>query len=402
MRVSVVVVSRHRPAHLRLCLTALRLQDHPEFEIIVVADPDGLAVLPDLKIKRAAFDVANISEARNIGIDLSAGEVIAFIDDDSIAEPGWLTALSRPFHNPDVIAATGWTRDRTGFGWQTRTQRITRSGRATDLVPSPDMLLLAPECGAPVSTIGTNCAFRAANLRNIGGFDPVFAWHLDESDLNMRMADACPTGLTAVVPQAQVTHARAGAALGGSAAPRLSLQGRSSAIFARRHGGQIPRSEAVAHQRGRLLRRMINGELDPFRVQPVLDTYSAGLAEGDTAPLFPPPPPRNSGHHGFTSVSSGPRLPPVILAGWRWQAGKLRAQAARSVREGAIVTVLLLTPTFTPHRLVLCKGGWFEQTGGLWGASDPDDPAVQFTRLQPRISKETGRIAVRRNPRDDA
>ena len=94
--VSVVVVSRHRPAALSLCLTALTLQDHPGFEIVLVADPGSVGVRPDLPIKRVRFDAANISAARNAGVMAAAGEVVAFIDDDAVAEPTWLSRLTAP------------------------------------------------------------------------------------------------------------------------------------------------------------------------------------------------------------------------------------------------------------------------------------------------------------------
>ena len=58
---SVIVVSRGRPDHLRLCLTALGQQYHPDFEIILVADPDGMRHCTDLKLKRVGFDVPNVS-----------------------------------------------------------------------------------------------------------------------------------------------------------------------------------------------------------------------------------------------------------------------------------------------------------------------------------------------------
>ena len=239
---SVIVVSHGRPTHLRLCLTALAQQYHPDFEIILVADPEGLQQCPDLPLKRVGFDVPNISRARNLGLAQAAGPVIAFIDDDSVAEPTWLARLTAPFADPNVIAATGWTRDRDGFRWQSRTQRITRQGLPRNLPTAPQPSLLAPEDGEPVGTLGTNCAFRATALRQIGGFDPIFAYHLDESDVNMRLATAFPQGLTAVIPAAQVIHSRAGSPRRDAAATPLDLhvQGRSAALFARRHGGAPP------------------------------------------------------------------------------------------------------------------------------------------------------------------
>ena len=98
--VSVVVVSRGRPEALTLCLTGLGQLIHPNFEIVVVADPEGLAATLAAgwgdRVKMVSCDVPNISIARNLGIEQAAGEVVAFIDDDAVPEPTWLAALTAP------------------------------------------------------------------------------------------------------------------------------------------------------------------------------------------------------------------------------------------------------------------------------------------------------------------
>ncbi|MFV0409422.1 MAG: glycosyltransferase family 2 protein [Paracoccus sp. (in: a-proteobacteria)] len=396
---SVIVVSRGRPAHLRLCLAALGMQDHPEFEIILVADAEGLAQCPDLPAKRVAYDVPNISEARNLGIAEAAGEVIAFIDDDAVAEPGWLSRLSAPFANPEVLAATGWTRDRNGFSWQQRSQRIHRNSWC-HTIPSigPEVQLLPPENGRPVSTLGTNCAFRTSALRQIGGFDSAFAFHLDESDVNLRMADVFPEALTAIVPGAEVIHAQAGSERRKqNRVPQdLTLEGRSTSLFTRRHGRPVPISEALRRKRRRLLRHMLDGQLDPFQLAPVLASLQKGLTEGARTPLPDPPPPREDNPSPFLPASARPG-PLLVLGGWHWQAAALRRRAARAMAEGHIVTLILFTPTFVSHRVQMTEAGWFEQTGGLWGASAPGDLPAKFWRLKARLTRETKMIHSRRN-----
>lgn len=107
-RASVIVVSRHRPAALRRCVISLQQQDHPDFEVIIVADPQGIAIVNEmgLTIKLVGFDEPNISAARNAGLRVATGDVIAFIDDDAVAEPTWLTRSSR----------TKWLLRRASFG----------------------------------------------------------------------------------------------------------------------------------------------------------------------------------------------------------------------------------------------------------------------------------------------
>ena len=98
LSVSVIVVSRGRPKALLRCLTGLGQVLYPAFEIIVVADPAGMTALqPDWagRIKAVGFDQPNISAARNLGVAQAAGDIVAFIDDDAVPEPGWLIHLTR-------------------------------------------------------------------------------------------------------------------------------------------------------------------------------------------------------------------------------------------------------------------------------------------------------------------
>src|SRR5207247_7639898 len=47
------------------------------------------------------------SGARNCGIALSQGTLIAFLDDDAVAEPDWLELLGRCCQDPQVLGAGG-------------------------------------------------------------------------------------------------------------------------------------------------------------------------------------------------------------------------------------------------------------------------------------------------------
>lgn len=395
--VSVVVVSRHRPAALSLCLTALTLQDHPGFEIVLVADPGSVGVRPDLPIKRVRFDAANISAARNAGVMAAAGEVVAFIDDDAVAEPTWLSRLTAPFADPAVPAATGATRGRDGLRWQVRAERMTGDGLAVPVQPWGDSVrLLAPEGGRPVGTLGTNCAFRRDALVELGGFDPAFAYHLDESDLNMRMAARWPDAPTAVVPMAEVAHGWAGDdRRSASGVPAdLTQIGRSTAIFCDRHGGDS--AKASERVRTRLLRLMVAGRLDPLRVAPLMATFHAGVTRAPRSVCWPkplsdaPPPPF------LTLPGTGPRAH-SLLTGWHWQRRRLRADAARLSGKGRLVTLVLFSPSILRHRTRFDPAGFWEQAGGLWGPSFPGDPAVRAWRFRVRAAREAQRLARTRS-----
>lgn len=87
---------------------SVRAQTVPALEIIVVVDHN-----PELleEISREFTDVIavpnigdrGVSGARNSGVKASKGEVVAFLDDDSIARNDWLATLLRHIVTPGVV-----------------------------------------------------------------------------------------------------------------------------------------------------------------------------------------------------------------------------------------------------------------------------------------------------------
>lgn len=366
---SIVIVSRGRPAHLARGLSALALQSHPMIEVIVVADPAGLDVRRDLPLKRVAFDRPNISAARNAGIGAAASDIVAFIDDDAVAEPDWAAHMAAVFADPDVIAASGVTRGPDGIAWQVRAERITPDGPRPFKIAGPDPVLVLPQDGTTLGTIGTNCAFRRAALLEVGGFDPAFAYHLDESDLNLRMAQRFPHMPSAVVPLAEIAHATApGTVRDAARLPGdLSPIGRSATLFARRHGGD-PEAE-TRRQRIRLLRLMVSGRLDPMRVNLLMRTLAQGAAAAAGLPLPLPEPLQATQPPAFLRLPTQPDRPRLALRGWQWQAQRLQAHAARASAAGALVSLSLMSPTILPQRRRFSDAGWWERTGGRWASN---------------------------------
>jgi hypothetical protein len=128
----------------------------------------------------------------------------------------------------------------------------------------------------------------------------------------------------------------------------------------------------------------------------VLATLTAGLQAGQVQALADPPPARADLPAAFRRMPRAP-VGSAVLGGWHWQAPQLRAQATRLRSQGRIPTILLLTPSFLPHRVTLTEQGWFEQTGGLWGPSEPGDSPFVGWRMPERISRETKLVNLRRN-----
>ena len=83
----------------------MRGQTLPAHELILVVDHN-----PDLHLKlkdayRDAIVVENVHErglsgGRNTGVAIATGDVVAFLDDDAVAEPGWLAAFAEHVRRP--------------------------------------------------------------------------------------------------------------------------------------------------------------------------------------------------------------------------------------------------------------------------------------------------------------
>lgn len=111
--VTVVVCTRDRPALLEQCLRALSLQTYPNFDVLVV-DNGSTPVAPDVcrrwKATRVPAPIPGLTRARNIGARAARGDLVAFIDDDGVAEPGWLEAMVGDFRDPSIAAVSGRVR----------------------------------------------------------------------------------------------------------------------------------------------------------------------------------------------------------------------------------------------------------------------------------------------------
>ena len=395
--VSVIVVSRHRPAELQRCVTGLRQQDHAALELIVVADPAALAQLSGADIKRVAFDEPNISAARNAGIARAAGDVVAFIDDDAVPEPTWAGRLASPFADARVMQAGGFVRARNGFSFQWQAMGVDAAGRDHPLAVPPGVSLHRGSSARAVKTQGTNCAFRREALLAAGGFDTAFRFYLDEADLNLRLA--ARGGLTAVVPGAEVHHGFAASVRRRADRAPLDLHeiGASTAVFLNRHAPEAKAREIVAlreAQRQRLLRLMVDGRLEPRDVPRLMATLDAGIADGngrESAQYQPV-----AGEQDFRALAGcGPR-PGRVIAGRIWQAPRLAEMAAEGVRDGAIVTAICLAPSPRRHWMQFDPAGYWWQIGGLFGPSDRSEPAFRGWRFGDRVAQETARHAARR------
>ncbi|WP_136441978.1 glycosyltransferase family 2 protein [Pacificoceanicola onchidii] len=398
--VSVIVVSRKRPQALTRCLLGLSQLDYPLFEVVVVACPDGIKAASETpqadQIKFVPFDEANISTARNAGIAQAAGEIVAFIDDDAVPEPLWLQHLIAPFDQDDVAAAGGYVIGRNGISFQWKARTIDETGECHDHdLDSDAPVVLTPEPGTAIKTEGTNMAVRRDVLARIGGFDPGFRFYLDETDLNVRLAQR---GFkTALVPLAQVHHGFAESARrANDRTPRdLTEIGASKMVFLRKHAPEKTWKSAwsgfVKAQRQRLVRLMQRGPLGADDVARLIRGLKRGAKAAKDRPIAELPPLEDTATVPFHQFSGRPDAPRVVLSGRIWNAGKLRRAAREQVQSGAIVSLYLFSPTTRFHRVHFSNAGVWEQRGGLFGRSNRDAPLFRFWRFSRRKAAEVAR-----------
>lgn len=109
-KVAVVVCTYRRPKSLEACLASLNRLDYPRFEVLVVdnhPEPAAQAVAARAGAGYVPAPVRGLSHARNVGVRGTRSDIVAFFDDDMLADPAWLSALVDELRDPAVAAVTG-------------------------------------------------------------------------------------------------------------------------------------------------------------------------------------------------------------------------------------------------------------------------------------------------------
>ncbi|MFE1439894.1 glycosyltransferase [Streptomyces sp. NPDC058739] len=181
--ISVIVATRDRPEKLRHCLRSLLRSTYPEFEIIVVdnAPSDGATealVRGEFagRVRYVREPVAGLARAHNLGLTRARGSVVAFTDDDTLPDPGWLSALAEPFARDTRTGCVTGLIVPAELETQAQIALELQGGFAKGYVPRTWSLLDPPADPLFPFTAGrfgsgANMAFRADVLRALGGFD---------------------------------------------------------------------------------------------------------------------------------------------------------------------------------------------------------------------------------------
>lgn len=171
--VSVVVCAytSERLAQLKLTIASLLNQTYSQREIVLIVDhnPDlhtQLAALANEDVRIASNQgKRGLADARNTGISLARGEIIAFIDDDADADNHWLERLVECYRDPSVIGNGG------------RIVPVWEEGPPPAWLADEFLWVIGctyrgmPDRGPVRNVIGCNMSFRSSVFEEVGPFN---------------------------------------------------------------------------------------------------------------------------------------------------------------------------------------------------------------------------------------
>lgn len=197
-------------------VASVRAQSHTAHETLLVVDHntpllDRLA--KEFKETQGVRVLANagprgLSAGRNTGIAESSGEIIAFLDDDAVAERDWLRHFAAGYEDPRVLAVGG----RTLPAWE--------SGRRPRWFPEEfDWVVGCMYRGHPTgrvavrNVLGGNASFRRTAFEAAGGFATGIGRDGDkrplgceETELCIRLTRARPDAVLLIDDRAVIHH----------------------------------------------------------------------------------------------------------------------------------------------------------------------------------------------------
>jgi GT2 family glycosyltransferase len=246
VRCSVIINTVDRAGDLAITLADLGAQWSADLdELILVLGPtsdDSREKIARSGIPCRVIDCPerNLSVSRNLGLAAATGEFVAFLDDDASPCDGWLEALLEPLVRcPSAGASAGFALDGAGRRFLTRYVVADRLGRSTwweEEEEAREHIAQAGPDRAFLTATGCNMAFRRDRVLTFGGFDPFYAYFLEETDLVLRLHEAGHPCLPC--PGSVVRHRQGGNIARSPDASMASRQVivRSQLHYLRKHG----------------------------------------------------------------------------------------------------------------------------------------------------------------------
>jgi glycosyltransferase involved in cell wall biosynthesis len=184
--VTVVICTRERPDDLARAIESLKAQSQASFRVLVVdnaptSDATAKVVAEmrdgDLRLDYVVEPTPGLSWARNCALGHVDTDIVAWIDDDEVADENWIAEVTRAFRSvPDAAAVSGsvvpaeletwaqWWFEQ--YGGHTKGRGFTGAVFVGTDADGQSPLYPLPAFGA-----GANMAFRTSALSAMGGFD---------------------------------------------------------------------------------------------------------------------------------------------------------------------------------------------------------------------------------------
>lgn len=292
--VSVVVAHYDQQAELDRTLHALSRQDHPADRTEVVVVDDGSPAAPrvpaGVRLLRQEDRGFRLAAARNLGAAATRGDVLVFLDADTVPEPGYLRALTRlPALAPDcVVVGRRRHADLTASGAPADAP-VEDLGPAHEL-PEPAWLadayrrsrdLLDADDRSYRYVIGATTACSRALFTEVGGYDEQFTAYGGE-DWEWAYRAWLAGAVLAHEPAAVAWHdgpdwsGRDAADLAAKNAEAVRLAGLVPVPGSRPRGLPADHADVVVHPPG--------GDVSPAQRFVALDSVCATLPGSEPAP----------------------------------------------------------------------------------------------------------------------
>jgi GT2 family glycosyltransferase len=209
--VIICAYARERLTDLMAAIASIRGQTLAPREIMVVVDhnPQLLQLVrmqePEVIVVENT-GARGLSGARNSGVAAAKGQILAFLDDDAIADPDWLMHLHAGFRDTNVLGVGG------------AVQPIWLAGHPPWL-PEEFYWVVGctykgmPAMAAPIrNPIGASMSFRREVFEKAGGFRAdvgrlgTLPVGCEETEWCIRAAQRWPNGVFLYQPRARVSH----------------------------------------------------------------------------------------------------------------------------------------------------------------------------------------------------